>query len=83
MRKHQIHSPAAVPSEDDIREYAYHLYVQNGCVPGRDVDNWLEARACLCACIPSAQSPTRLHQHLQRSEEKLPVPRGRAVSVVG
>jgi hypothetical protein len=51
------------PTEDDIREYAYHLYTQNGCVPGRDLDNWLEARACLCACIPQEHSHTRLHRH--------------------
>jgi hypothetical protein len=33
------------PGEEDIREYAYHLYVQSGCAPGRDLANWTEARA--------------------------------------
>ena len=60
-------SPSAMPfepiSEDDIRDYAYHLYTQSGCTPGRDLDNWLEARACLGECIPPSQSHLRLHRH--------------------
>jgi hypothetical protein len=56
--------------EDDIRDYAYHLYVQSGSVPGRDLDNWLEAQACLSAFIPQSQSNARLHHHLQRSRGK-------------
>jgi hypothetical protein len=51
------------PAEDDIREYAYHLYVQSGHVHGRDLDNWLEAEACLRACIPMKHSHIRLHCH--------------------
>ena len=31
--------------------------------PGRDLENWLEARACLEACIPKSKTHTRLHQH--------------------
>ena len=53
------------PSESDIREYAYHLYCQGGCVPGHDLDNWLEAESCLHAEIPRHRSHQRLHQHLQ------------------
>ena len=37
------------PSENDIREYAYHLYLQGRCEPDHDVDHWLEATACLKA----------------------------------
>ena len=55
---------AAKPGEDDIREYAYHLYFQNGCIPGREVEDWQEAEACLCANIPREHSHTRLHRHL-------------------
>lgn len=29
--------------EEEIRQVAYELYVQSGCIPGRDLDNWLEA----------------------------------------
>jgi hypothetical protein len=60
----------AVPSipfesgnEDDIRDYAHHLYLQSGSIPGRDLDNWLEAKACLSASIPKAESHNRLHRH--------------------
>lgn len=49
--------------EDEIRDYAYHLYQQSGCVPGHDVENWLEAKACLEANIPREHSRVRLHRH--------------------
>lgn len=52
------------PCEDAIRDYAYHLYEQGGCAPGHDVDNWLEASACLKANIPPQSSHSRLHQHV-------------------
>ena len=60
-------SPArsdAKPSENDVRDYAYHLFLQNGGIPGRDAEDWLEAEACLCANIPREHSRTRLHRHL-------------------
>jgi hypothetical protein len=56
------------PSEDDIREYAYHLYQQGNRVPGHDLDNWLEATACLKANVPTHRSGTRLHQHVNEPE---------------
>lgn len=37
------------PSEAEIRDYAHHLYIQSGWLPGRDLDNWLEAEAHLMA----------------------------------
>jgi hypothetical protein len=82
MRKNSIPATAIVPSEDDIREYAYHLYFQNGSVPGRDLDNWLEARACLCACIPPDQSRTRLHHHLRRMDRKPAVAKSRGATTL-
>ena len=51
------------PTEDEIRDYAFHLYQQSGCIPGHDVDNWLEAKACLEANIPRQHAHTRLHRH--------------------
>ena len=54
-------SPAA--TDDEIRDYAFHLYEQNGCIPGRDLDNWLEAKACLEACVPKNRAHLRLHRH--------------------
>ncbi len=58
------------PTEADVRDYAYHLFVQSGCVPGRDLENWLEAKACLSACIPKSKAQTRLHHHTQSRTEK-------------
>lgn len=54
----------AEPGDDDIREYAFHLYQQGGCVPGHDLENWLEASACLKANIPADRSRSRLHNHV-------------------
>jgi len=66
--KHNPTLPAVLPepSEDDIREYAFHLYQQSNCVSGHDLDNWLEATACLQANIPAHRSDTRLHQHVNK-----------------
>ena len=66
-------TPFPAVSEDDIREYAYHLYLQSDCIPGRDMDNWLEAKACLGECIPPSQSHLRLHRHIHK-KSSLPVP---------
>ena len=62
--KNQSPACPTAPTEDDIRDYAYHLYQQSSCVPGHDVDNWLEATACLKANIPAHCSHSRLHQHV-------------------
>jgi hypothetical protein len=56
--------PLSPVSEEDIRDYAYHLYLQSGCVAGRELDNWLEAEACLRSQIPIERSHLRLHRHL-------------------
>ena len=53
----------AGPSENEIREYAFHLYQLSNCAPGRDLANWHEATACLQAHFPTHQSGRRLHQH--------------------
>jgi len=52
------------PSEGDISAYAFHLYEQSHCAPGHDLDNWLEATACLNANIPPHRSGARLHHHV-------------------
>ncbi|MEO6873688.1 MAG: DUF2934 domain-containing protein [Opitutaceae bacterium] len=59
---------APQPSEDEIRDYANHLYVQRGSGNGHDVADWFEAEACLRAQIPKEASRTRLHHHTQISE---------------
>ena len=50
MKPHlPVPSVNSAPGETAIRDYAYHLYEQSGHVPGRDLENWLEASACLHA----------------------------------
>jgi hypothetical protein len=56
------------PTEDEIREYANHLYVQRGSLHGHDCDDWLEAEACLGSNIPKEYSRTRMHHHTQLTE---------------
>ena len=56
------------PSEDEIRAYANHLFVQHGSVDGHDCEDWLEAEACLRASIPQESSRTRMHHHTQITE---------------
>jgi hypothetical protein len=53
--------------DEEIRDYAYHLYEQSGCVPGHDLDHWLEAKACILANIPRQQVRNRLHRHLENA----------------
>ena len=62
----------AAPSEDAIRDYAYYLYQQSNGAPGHDLDNWLEAIACLKANIPAHHCRTRLHQLVNRPERSEP-----------
>lgn len=57
---------AEEPLEEEIRDYAFHLYEQNGCAPGHDLDNWLEAKACILTNVPQHASRGRLHRHLER-----------------
>jgi len=61
--------PTAIPqpSETEISDYAFHLYEQSRCAPGHDVENWLEATACLKANIPAHRSRSRLHWHGSQS----------------
>jgi hypothetical protein len=65
--------PSPEPSEDAVRDYAYHLYQQGGIMPGHDVDDWLEATACLKAHIPAHGSHRRLHEHVNGAETSGPL----------
>ncbi len=68
--KHNPTLPLVTPTprESDVREYAFHLYEQSNCAPGHDLDNWLEATACLQTNIPYHRSATRLHAHVNQLE---------------
>jgi hypothetical protein len=70
----QTSATALPPSEDEIRDYANHLYVQRGSLNGHASDDWLEAEACLAANIPKESSRTRMHRHAQITERaRLPL----------
>jgi hypothetical protein len=58
-------APSLLPPEEAVRDYAYHLYEQSGRIAGHDLDNWLEAEACLRANIPIHRSRARLHGFVQ------------------
>ena len=69
MKNSILHAPSLDhPSENEIRDYAYLLYEQNNRIPGRDLENWMEAKACLIARIPAQASHMRL-QHFIASHE--------------
>ncbi len=55
------------PTDEEIRVCAYHLYEQSGCVPGRDLENWLEARNYLCV----SGQPAKPETHLAKREPEL------------
>jgi hypothetical protein len=46
-----------VPSADEVARRAYFSYVNDGSLPGRDVQHWLEAEADLLA----ERNLTRVH----------------------
>jgi hypothetical protein len=50
---------STTPSDDAIRDYAFHLYEQSGHAPGHDLNNWLKATAHLNSIIPSPHSLNR------------------------
>lgn len=35
--------PNGKPSDDEVRERAYHRYLERGATPGNDLDDWVEA----------------------------------------
>ena len=49
------------PNDEDVRDYACHVYEQSRCVAGHDFANWLEAIAGFKANIPAHRSHNRLH----------------------
>ena len=88
--------PVPAPTEDEIRDYAQHLYEQSGRQPGHDEENWFEAKACLEANIPKQDTRRRLHRHRThelldgveyatveiRSLEPLAIPESRVAGMV-
>lgn len=62
MKKND-HPPVSLrsPTEAEIREYAHELYIKSGWIPGRDLENWLEAEAHLMHHPGPAATPELLH----------------------
>ena len=52
------------PSKDDISHAAYALYLQRGCEPGKDVEDWVSAVELACRPLmrdnPAASSEPEL-----------------------
>jgi hypothetical protein len=69
------------PGEEDIREYAYHLYVQSGCAPGRDLANWTEARACLMAQAAVRSLPRQPRQRQKKPAYTFQSPEAKNLAV--
>lgn len=60
MKSKTLKNPTPVePDEETVRDYARHLYEQSGRLPGRDLENWLEAKRCVEA---SMQLPRSAHR---------------------
>lgn len=39
----------------EIEQIAYEIYLKSGCVPGRELDNWLEAERIVCTRLAADQ----------------------------
>lgn len=67
-------SPTTSPSQAEIAALAGKIYLDSGCVPGRDLQNWLLAEAELKnraqPHASSDQSPPRLRAENSRQEQK-------------
>jgi hypothetical protein len=46
-------APMPIDRDAMIRVEAYYAYERNGCVPGRDLEDWLEAEAIVDALLGS------------------------------
>jgi Protein of unknown function (DUF2934) len=53
-----------ISTDNEIRDYAYHIYVQNGHRNDRCQENWADAKACLDARVPKEDSDEWLHFRL-------------------
>ncbi|HVS51554.1 MAG TPA: DUF2934 domain-containing protein [Opitutaceae bacterium] len=57
--KRKIIAAASEPAEEEIQRAAYHLWLESGCLPGRDLENWFTARELLRHRRPTAQPRQR------------------------
>lgn len=59
------------PGEDDIRECAYRIYLQSGCIPGHDLENWLNAKSQLEAKLARHAARRARSQRPRREEHRI------------
>lgn len=62
------------PTDDEIRELAFHFYEQGGREHGHDLEHWLKAEIALCAKAQPAPIPRKWAWHyrtLRRLRETL------------
>ncbi|GAB5046496.1 DUF2934 domain-containing protein [Thermodesulfovibrio sp. TK110] len=64
--------------EEEIRQVAYELYVKSGCIPGKDLDNWLEAERIVMLKYRLTETQKE-HEADKPEEEEKPQKRGRRV----
>jgi hypothetical protein len=50
------------PSQQDIAQRAYELYIQRGSKPGKDIDDWVRAEKELGAEALTASARTTVNQ---------------------
>jgi len=55
------------PNHDEIRRRAYEIYLEGGCLPGRELDDWLRAERELRKVALFTQDWNRLRQHRRDS----------------
>ncbi|MGB9822326.1 DUF2934 domain-containing protein [Thermodesulfovibrio sp.] len=68
--------------EEEIRQVAYELYVKSGCIPGRDLDNWLEAEKIVMVKYRLIGQEEE-SQTAEAEKEDKPKKRGRRVCKTG
>jgi len=56
-------------SENEIRDYAYHIYVESGHRNDRCRENWVDARACLKARVPMTESGAWLRDNSDKKKK--------------
>jgi len=60
-------NPLFEPTDEEVRKTAYLLYLASGCVPGRDLENWLAARSYVASQAPAdaekGQNPSTVLLH--------------------
>jgi hypothetical protein len=58
-------SGSRTPDQDQIAAAAYNLYLQNGCQPGHELDDWLRAEKLLIQADGNGGSRSRPGNELQ------------------